>query len=101
MLVAAALLGCLVGVALGFLGGGGSMLALPILVHVLGLDERRAIAGSLVVVGVTAAVAGARHAVAGNVAWRRALPFAAASMATAWAAGRLSHLVPTGWLVVL
>ena len=47
-----AFLGALViGVSLGLMGSGGSILTVPILVYVLGQDEKTAIAGSLLVVG--------------------------------------------------
>ena len=46
-----------VGTTLGLLGGGGSIMLVPILVYVTGLDTKEAIAASLVVVGVTSAVA--------------------------------------------
>ncbi|MCB9663236.1 MAG: sulfite exporter TauE/SafE family protein [Alphaproteobacteria bacterium] len=92
---AVALVGALlVGVALGLLGGGGSILTVPLLVYVLGVDAKEAIATSLVVVGVTAAVAMLRHARAGNVAWGIALRFGLAGMVGAygggWVAGFLS-----------
>ena len=49
------LLSVLVGVSLGVLGGGGSILTVPILVYVAGMDAKEAIAASLFVVGVTSA----------------------------------------------
>ena len=45
--------GLLVGVSLGVIGGGGSILAVPVLVYVLGQSASQATTGSLVVVGVT------------------------------------------------
>ena len=45
-----------VGVALGLLGGGGSILTVPLLAYVAGMDAKQAIATSLLVVGVTSAV---------------------------------------------
>ena len=47
-------LGLLIGVALGALGGGGSILAVPALVYVVGLEPKSAVTTSLVIVGVTA-----------------------------------------------
>lgn len=49
-------LALLVGVSLGLLGGGGSILTVPLLVYVAGMDAKEAIATSLFVVGVTSAV---------------------------------------------
>ena len=56
-----------IGLSLGLLGGGGSLLTLPILVYVLGLEARQAIATSLLVVGVTSLAALLPHARAGRV----------------------------------
>ena len=51
------LLAVLVGMALGLLGGGGSILTVPLLVYIAGLDAKEAIATSLLVVGVTSLAA--------------------------------------------
>ena len=64
------LLAVLVGVALGLLGGGGSILTVPLLVYVAGLEAKEAIATSLLVVGVTSLAALVPHARAGRVMWR-------------------------------
>jgi uncharacterized membrane protein YfcA len=47
----------LVGLAIGLLGGGGSILTVPIFVYIVGLEPRDAIATSLLVVGVTSVFA--------------------------------------------
>lgn len=60
-------LGFLIGVSLGALGGGGSILAVPALVYVAGLDARDATTASLVVVGASAAIGMSRHLRAGRV----------------------------------
>ncbi len=101
MWVAAVLLSLLIGVSLGMLGGGGSILTVPILVYALGVDDKSAIASSLIVVGVTSAVAALQHAKAKNVVWRVALTFAGAGAAGAFAGGRLSALIPGRALLVL
>lgn len=59
--------GFLTGLSLGALGGGGSVLAVPALVYVVGLSASAATATSLVVVGVTASWALVRHHRAGHV----------------------------------
>lgn len=46
-------LAVLIGVSLGLLGGGGSILAVPLLTYVAGMEPREAVAGSLFVVAVT------------------------------------------------
>lgn len=93
-------LAVLVGVLLGLLGGGGSILTVPLLAYVAGLPTREAIAASLVVVGVTSLVASVSHARAGRVQWRTGLTFGAAGMVSAYAGGRLGQHVPDGVLMV-
>lgn len=93
MYVLAAALSLLIGLSLGLLGGGGSILTVPILVYVLGVDAKEAIATSLVVVGTTSLFAMIPHARAGNVAWRTGLVFGVAGMAGAYLGG-----LGAGWL---
>jgi uncharacterized membrane protein YfcA len=62
---------------MGALGGGGSILAVPVLVYALYLDPQAATSASLIIVGVTATVAAISHARAGRVDWRAALIFGA------------------------
>jgi uncharacterized membrane protein YfcA/glyoxylase-like metal-dependent hydrolase (beta-lactamase superfamily II)/rhodanese-related sulfurtransferase len=99
MIILAVALSLLVGVSLGLLGGGGSILAVPVLVYVAGLDPHRAVATSLFVVGVTSAVGLVAHARAGRVRWRTGLVFGLAGMTGAYAGGRLASLVPGGVLL--
>lgn len=95
MLIAiTAALAVLVGVTLGLLGGGGSILTVPLLAYVAGLDTKEAIATSLLVVGVTSAFAVIAHARAGRVRWRTGLIFGAAGMAGAYAGGLLARFIP-------
>ncbi len=100
-LLLAAVLSVLIGVSLGLLGGGGSILTVPLLVYALGVEEKAAIASSLVVVGSTSAVAVVAHARAGNVVWRIALLFAGAGMAGAFVGGRVAKFLPASVLLVL
>ncbi len=94
MLLLTVLLAAGVGVSLGLLGGGGSILAVPLLVSVGGLDAQPAVAVSLLVVAVTSAVGVLPHARAHRVRWRAGLTFAPAGMAGAYLGGRLAALVP-------
>lgn len=87
-------LAALIGVSLGMLGGGGSILAVPLLVYVAGLPAKEAIATSLLVVGVTSAAAVVPHARAGRVRWRTGLVFGVAGMSGAYAGGRLAAYIP-------
>ncbi len=84
----AAALALLIGLTLGLLGGGGSILTVPVLVYALGLDPKRAIAMSLPIVGATALVGAVQHWRKGNVALRSAVPFGLAAMAGAFAGAR-------------
>ncbi|MFJ4010208.1 sulfite exporter TauE/SafE family protein [Streptomyces sp. NPDC090026] len=90
----------LVGVSLGVLGGGGSILTVPILVYLAGQDTKEAIATSLFVVGVTSLVGLVAHARAGRVRWRTGLIFGAVSMVGAYGGGRLAAYVPATALLV-
>lgn len=84
-------LAVLVGLALGLLGGGGSILVVPIFVYLLHFPAKEAIAMSLPVVGVVALVGAFVNWRAGQVRFGAALPFGAAAMAGAFAGARLSH----------
>ncbi len=94
------LLAVLFGVSLGLLGGGGSILTVPILAYVAGLDAKEAIAASLFVVGVTSAVSVVAHARDGRVRWCTGLVFGAAGMAGAFVGGLLGGYVPGTVLMV-
>ena len=60
-------LAVLIGVTLGLLGGGGSILTVPVLVYVMHVDVKQAVPASLVVVGLTSLVGAYHHWKAGNV----------------------------------
>lgn len=100
-LIVALLLAALVGVSLGLLGGGGSILTVPILTYVLGMEPREAIASSLFIVGTTSAVSVISHARAGRVRWRTGLIFGASGMAGAFAGGLLGGFIPGTILMLL
>jgi len=69
-----------VGLLLGLLGGGGSILLVPVLVYLVGLETKVAIATTLVVVGLTSLVAVMGHARAGRVCWKNGWAFGLAGM---------------------
>ncbi|SCF11359.1 hypothetical protein GA0070558_12935 [Micromonospora haikouensis] len=92
-------LAVLIGVSLGLLGGGGSILAVPLLVYVADLPAKEAIATSLLVVGATSAVGVLPHARAHRVRWRTGLVFGLAGMTGAYAGGRLAAYVPAAVLL--
>ncbi|HEX6370238.1 MAG TPA: sulfite exporter TauE/SafE family protein [Longimicrobium sp.] len=93
MTILAAALAVLVGLSLGLLGGGGSILTVPIFVYVLGFAPKEAIAAGLAVVGAVSLFGAAGHWRAGNVALRPALLFGVASMAGALGGARLATVV--------
>lgn len=94
-------LSVLIGVSLGFFGGGGSILTVPLLVYVFGLDPKQAIASSLLIVG-TASISGAyQHWRAGNVELRTGLIFGAAGMAGAYVGARAGAYVDGTLLLLL
>lgn len=80
MIALAILLGLAVGLAVGTLGGGGSVLAVPVLVYVLGQSVPEATTASLVVVTAGAVAGGLGHAREGRVCWRHAGTFTAAAL---------------------
>lgn len=87
-------LALVVGVVLGLLGGGGSILALPIFLYVFGAEPEPAIAMSLAVVGMSAFVGFTGHLQQQSVNLRVGLPFGLCAMVSAYATARLAHHVP-------
>lgn len=92
--------GAFVGLSLGLTGGGGAIIAVPLLVYALGVSPREAVGISLAAVGTTAFVGFLRRWRSGDVETRVGLLFAAAGVLGAplgsWLAGRL----PEGLLLV-
>lgn len=81
MVVAAPIaFGIIIGLLLGLVGGGGSILTVPVLVYVLGLSPHEATATSLIIVGATAVGGLAPHMQADRVQWRTAILFGAAGI---------------------
>ncbi len=68
--------GIAIGLVVGAIGGGGTILALPVLVYVLGEEVGPASTASLVVVAIAAGVGAGALAARGHVCWRVALTFA-------------------------
>ncbi|WP_212843601.1 sulfite exporter TauE/SafE family protein [Catellatospora sp. IY07-71] len=89
-----------IGLTLGMLGGGGSILTVPVLVYLADIEPKSAIAMSLVVVGVTSTVALVPHARASRVQWRTGALFGAAGMAGAYVGGRVAQFIPGAVLLV-
>ncbi len=86
-------LAALVGMTLGMMGGGGSILTVPIFVYVLGYDPKLAIAMSLPVIGITSLVGAVGHWKAGNVNLKTAITFGVIAMLGAFGGARLARLL--------
>jgi uncharacterized membrane protein YfcA len=94
--------GTIVGFSLGLVGGGGSILAVPLLLYVVGMpDPHQAIGTSALAVAVNAFANLVPHARAGHVLWRPALLFAAAGLLGAFAGSSLGKVVDGHRLLIL
>jgi len=96
----AAAFGLVIGAALGLLGAGGSILAIPALVYGVGLPLGSAIPTSLLVVAVSAAGGLIARWKSKVIRWPVALVFAAASVPAAFAGTALGKLLPDRWLLL-
>ena len=94
-------LALLVGFVLGLLGGGGSVLTVPILIYALNVPVKPAIATSLFVVGIVAFIGFLSHARQGTVAIRVALIFGPFAVAAAYVGALISHHISEGTQLVL
>lgn len=93
-LVLALIAGAVVGLALGALGGGGSVLAVPALIYLLGFTPAAATTAGLIIVTATSLTALYAHARAGQVRWKTGAAFAAAGILPAAAAGAAAVHLP-------
>ena len=94
--------GSLVGFTLGLVGGGGSIMAVPLLVYVVGVNSPHvAIGTSAIAVAISAAANLAGHARAKTVKWPCALVFALAGIAGAAGGAQLGKMVDGGRLLML
>jgi uncharacterized membrane protein YfcA len=94
-------LAVLIGVTLGMLGGGGSILTVPVFVYVMSFEPKDAIAMSLPVVGVTSLAGAAGHWREGNVDWRAVAVFGPLAMLGALTGARLARLVSGAFQLAL
>jgi len=93
-LLLAIVAGALIGLSLGALGGGGSILAVPVLVYALGQSPAQATTGSLVVVGVTSLIGAVAAYRAGHVLLARGAGFGAVALGGAVGGAKASAHVP-------
>ena len=94
MVIVAIFVGLLIGLSLGALGGGGSILTVPALVYLLGMDTRVATTGSLIIVGVTAVFGMLAHRRDGHVRVLQGVVFGSLGAVGAVVGTRLSMSVP-------
>ncbi len=86
--------GLLIGLSLGALGGGGSILTVPALVYLLGQGPHRATTASLLVVSAAAVAGVITHARAGRVRWGAGAAFGLLGIGGSYAGSRASAAVP-------
>ena len=99
-MILAGVFGLVIGAALGLLGAGGSILAVPALIYGVGQPLQAALFGSLLVVAISAAGGVVARLRAGVIRWPVALVFAAASVPAAFAGTAVSRLLPGQWLLL-
>lgn len=101
MTVVGLLLAVLIGLAIGLLGGGGAILAVPIFVYVLGFGAREAVASSLIVVGIASLFGAAEHWRESHVRLRVALVFGVFAMAGSFLGARLAAFLSEAFQLTL
>lgn len=93
-------LGFAIGLSLGLLGGGGSILTVPALVYLVGQSPQAAVTTSLAIVGANSMLGALFHRASGALDWRVALVFGGVGMPLAFLTGGLSHYFPPALLLV-
>lgn len=94
-------LSALIGLSLGLIGGGGSILTVPILVYFLGVSVHDAVGMSLAVVGATSLFGAYMHRRKGNVEMRSGLLFGLAGVIGAFWGAPLTHMVAPNVLLLI
>lgn len=95
------ILSALIGILLGMLGGGGSILMVPMLVYVAGLPAKQAVVISLFVVAVTSLTGLIPHVLQHRFCWKNALIFGLSGMLGAHGGGRIAGLLSAEILLIL
>ncbi len=93
-------IGFAIGLSLGLLGGGGSILTVPALVYLLGQSPQSAVTTSLAIVGANSLVGASIHRTQGTLDWTVALPFGSVGMLAAYLSSGISRLLPLSLLLV-
>ena len=99
-LIAGLALTGLVGSSLGLLGAGGSIIMLPVLVYVIGVEPHAAVPLSLAIVGTTSLLGVAVRSKGSEIDWRTALIFGGAALGGSYLGSRLTALVPGSVLLL-
>lgn len=100
MFILGIILASLVGVSLGLIGSGGSILTVPILVYIMGISPVLATAYSLFIVGSTALVGGLQNVYQKKVDFKTAIIFGIPSIIVVYATRRLMSMIPQTLLVI-
>lgn len=100
-MILAAILGALMGLVMGLLGGGGSVLTVPMLVYILAVPDKEAIAASTLIVAITAIAGAVQHGRNGNILYRTGALFAVFAMGGAYGGGSLAKFFSGQTLLLL
>ncbi len=100
-MILATLLSVGIGLSLSLLGGGGSIITVPVLVYAAGQSPQQAVPMSLAIVGAVSAVGAVIQARRGLVHWKAMFVFGAAGIPGAWVGAQVTHLVAPSTLLLL
>ncbi len=101
MYILGLILSSLIGLSLGLIGGGGSILTVPILVYFLGVEAKEAVGMSLAVVGVTSFFSSLLHYKRGNVDFSAGMLFGISGIIGAFLGSPLTRLVSSNSLMLI
>lgn len=100
-LIIGLILSGVIGLSLGLIGGGGSIITVPVLVYIIGVDPHEAVAISLAVVGVTSVIGTLLHYRQGNVNVKKGLVFGIVGMVGAYLGTSLTYLFTPAALMLI
>lgn len=100
LIIIGLLLGTAIGLLLGLLGGGGSILTVPALVYLVGQPPQIAVTTSLAIVGTNSAVGAVFHSKQGTLNWNVALLFGGVGMGMAYLSAGLSESLSQTTLLI-
>lgn len=86
-----------IGLSLGLLGSGGSILTVPVLIYLVGEPDKLAIAESLAIVGLIALFGAIPYALKGQIDWPKVLVFGIPGMAGTALGAWVSKWIPAAW----